>query len=147
MIPFRWANDPFKEKKRLCIGFPTLSQGREPKNCFKQQWFMFSGLHRKVAVVFTLSKTIIYDFWTQSALTHTGLGEPPPVSLLSWSRGGLVINWEWIHQCIPNLYSWAIAITKPPLFWRNRLTGSVNFHCHNLSYHDWLSTACNIFLF
>ena len=37
---------------------------------------MFSGLHRKVGIVFTLSKTIISDFWTQSALTHTALLRP-----------------------------------------------------------------------
>ena len=30
---------------------------------------MFSVLHRKVGSVFILSKTIISDFWTQSALT------------------------------------------------------------------------------
>ena len=34
---------------------------------------MFSGLHRKVGIVFILSKAIISDFWTQSALTHTAL--------------------------------------------------------------------------
>ena len=34
---------------------------------------MFSGLDRKVGRVFTLSKTIISDFWTQSALTHTAV--------------------------------------------------------------------------
>ena len=34
---------------------------------------MFSGLYRKVGIVFTLSKTIISDFWTQAALTHTAL--------------------------------------------------------------------------
>ena len=34
---------------------------------------MFSRLHRKVRIVFTLSKTIISDFWTQSALTHTAM--------------------------------------------------------------------------
>ena len=34
---------------------------------------MFSGLHRKVVIVFTLSKTIISYFWTQSALTHTAV--------------------------------------------------------------------------
>ena len=32
---------------------------------------MFSRLHTKVGIVFTLSKTIISDLWTQSALTHT----------------------------------------------------------------------------
>ena len=32
---------------------------------------MFSVLHRKVGIVFSLSKTIISDFWTQSDLTHT----------------------------------------------------------------------------
>ena len=36
---------------------------------------MFSGLHRKVAIVFTLSKIIISDFWTQSALTHTAMAD------------------------------------------------------------------------
>ena len=34
---------------------------------------MFLVLHRKVGIVFTLSKTIISDFWTQSTLTHTAL--------------------------------------------------------------------------
>ena len=34
---------------------------------------MFSGLHRKVGIVFTLSKAINSDFWTQSALTHTAV--------------------------------------------------------------------------
>ena len=34
---------------------------------------MFLVLHRKVGIVFTLRKTIISDFWTQSALTHTAL--------------------------------------------------------------------------
>ena len=34
---------------------------------------MFFVLHRKVGIVFTLSKTIISDFWTQSALTYTAV--------------------------------------------------------------------------
>ena len=34
---------------------------------------MFLVLHRKVGLVFTLSKTIISDFWTQSALTYTAV--------------------------------------------------------------------------
>ena len=34
---------------------------------------MFWVLHRKVGIVFTLSKTISFDFWTQSALTHSGV--------------------------------------------------------------------------
>ena len=38
---------------------------------------MFSGLHRKVGIVFTLSKTIISDFRTQSALTHTAVVTSP----------------------------------------------------------------------
>ena len=68
---------PIHGEKRLYTGFPPLSQGREPKNRFKQQWFMFSGLHRKVGIVFTLSKTIISDFRTQSALTHTAVVTSP----------------------------------------------------------------------
>ena len=34
-------------------------------------------LHMEVGIVFTLSKTIIFNFWTQSALTHTALCEQP----------------------------------------------------------------------
>ena len=34
---------------------------------------MFLVIYRKVRSVFTLSKTIISDFWTQSALTHTAV--------------------------------------------------------------------------
>ena len=37
---------------------------------------MFSELLRKVGFVFILRKTIISDFWTQSALTNTALHEP-----------------------------------------------------------------------
>ena len=34
---------------------------------------MFLVLHRKVGIVFTLSKAIISDFWTKSTLTHTAV--------------------------------------------------------------------------
>ena len=43
---------------------------------------MFSVLHMKVGIVFTWSKTIISDFWTQSSLTHTALVLGPLIHLV-----------------------------------------------------------------
>ena len=48
---------------------------------------MFLVLHKKVGSVPTLGKTIISDFWTPSALTHTAMAEaiylPQSFSLVS----------------------------------------------------------------
>ena len=70
---FLLSKHPFFGEKRLCSDFPSLSQWRGPKNWFKLHWIMFSVLNRKVETIFTLSKTIISDFWTPSTLTHTAL--------------------------------------------------------------------------
>ena len=69
------SKQPIHQEKKFCTGFPPLSQGTEPLNWFKQQWLVFSVLHRKVGIVLILNKTIVSDFWTQSALTHTALGQ------------------------------------------------------------------------
>ena len=66
---------------------------------------MFLVWHRKVGVVFTLSKTIISDFWTQSALTHTAvvglLWTGPTLSSLSTRCSwGCSTNTIVIHRFI-----------------------------------------------
>ena len=75
---------------------------------------MFSGLHWKVGIVFTLSKTIISDFWTQSALTHTAVSTLNSTELLQHCRKltfsllyFLAQNWNWGSW---SLLQWSAAL-------------------------------------
>ena len=64
---------------------------------------------KSMGTIWSSHKYLYRDFLSTRP---TRLGEPPPVSLLFWSRGGLVIVWSLSRKCGSEVMSADTALIK-----------------------------------
>ena len=60
---------------------------------------MFLVFHRKVGTIFTLNKTTISDFWSQSTLTHNALHCNAQSDVLQE-----LVSWIWWLSVVSTLF-------------------------------------------